>query len=406
MGLFRTNSCRRRTFLAHYNTILHQLLSLVPRHDFEQLVERFNGDRYVKRFKTWNQFTVMLFAQAGSKTSLRDIQNAFRAQARYLYHLGLEDCGVTKSTVAHANAHRDYRIYEALFYKLQERCRSMAPRHQFKFKNPLFSIDSTVIELGLSAFPWARYSRTHGAIKLHYGLNHAGNIPSFLNVTPNDVRGSDIGVARKHWPIVPDSINCFDKGYIDFGWFRRIDDEKAFFVTRPRKNFAYVVVGQQELPKNKSVLFDRIVEAEFKNTARKFPGRLRLIGYHDAESGRSFEFLTNNFTLAAATIAQIYKARWQIEAFFKWIKQNLRIKTFLGTSKNAVLTQVWVAMCYLLLLAYIKFQAKYSFSLFYLHRIIGETILAKLSILDLMHLSRRRLEKVRFGDPPQLCLQF
>jgi hypothetical protein len=387
--------------LAHYNTILHQLLSLAPRHDFDDLVRQFQGDRYVKRFSTWNQFTVMLFAQASGKSSLRDIQNAFAAQAGHLYHLGLKSA-VARSTLSDANASRDYRVYEKLFYRLQERCRSLAPKHQFRFKNPLFSIDSTVIELGLSAFPWARYSRTHGALKLHYGLDHAGNIPVFLNVTPNDARGSDVGVARQHWTIIPDSINCFDKGYIDFAWFRRIHDEKAFFVTRARKNFAYRVIGQQEASKNKSVVFDRIVEAELPATAQKFPAPLRLIGYFDSESGRHFEFLTNNFTLAAATIAQIYKARWQIEAFFKWIKQNLRIKSFLGTSKNAVLTQVWVAMCYLLLLAYIKFQAKYAFSLFYLHRVIRETILARFSILDLMHLNARRLARCQ---EPQLCLQ-
>lgn len=387
--------------MAHYNTVLNQLLSLVPRHDFDSLVRQFQGDRYVKRFSTWNQFTVLLFAQASGKGSLRDIQNSFAAEAAHLYHLGLPD-SIARSTISDANASRDYRIYERLFYQLQDRCRSMAPKHQFKFKNPLFSLDSTTIELCLTSFPWAKHSKLRGAIKLHYGIDHAGNIPVFLNVTKASC--SDVVFAGSHWNIIPDSIVCVDKGYIDFDWFRRIDEKNAYFVTRAKDNFAYKVIGQQKVPRGTGVLFDKSVTLIWRKSIEKFSKPLRLIGYRDKETGRCFEFLTNNFALSAATIARIYKARWQIEAFFKWIKQNLKIKAFLGTSRNAVLTQIWAAMCYLLILAYIKFQAKYDFSLFYLHRVIGQTILTRLSILDLLHLNTRRLAQIKLQER-QLCFQ-
>lgn len=388
--------------MAHYNTILHQLLSLVPRHHFDTRVRELQGDRYVKKFSTWHQLAVLLYAQASGKTSLRDIQNALDSQANHLYHLGLPP-HIARSTLADANASRDYRIYEDLFHRLQQRCRVMAPRHGFKFKNPMFTLDSTLIELCLRAIPWARYTRKRGALKLHYGLDHSGNIPNFLTITTG--RRADITIARKHWPIIPDSINCFDRGYLDFEWFRRINDAGAFFVTRARKGFRYRVAGQQEKPANTGVTCDRTIELLSWLSGEVYPYPLRLVSYTDDPSKRRFRFLTNNFELPADVIADIYKARWQIEAFFKWVKQNLKIKSFLGTSKNAVLTQIWVAMCYYLLLAYIKFQSKYAHSLFYLHRIIRETILDRLSLIDLLGLTERRLPRIR--DPePQLTFAF
>lgn len=388
--------------MAHYNTILHQLLSLVPRHHFDSRVRQLQGDRYVKKFSTWNQLSVLLYAQASGKTSLRDIQNALISHTNHLYHLGLSS-PMARSTLADANASRDYRIYEDLFYRLKDRCQTLAPRHRFKFNNPLFILDSTIIELCLSAIPWARHTRTKGAIKLHYALDFAGHMPALLTITTH--RTADITVARRKWPIIPDSINCFDRGYLDFEWFRRIHDGKAFFVTRTRKDVVYRVAGQQEKPKNTGVTCDRIIELPEWTSGKVYPYRLRLISFLDSTKRRRLQFLTNNFELPADVIADIYKARWQIEAFFKWIKQNLKIKSFLGTSKNAILTQIWVAMCYYLLLAYIKFQSRYSHSLFYLHRIVRETILDRLSLIDLIGLTNRRLSRIR--DPePQLAFAF
>lgn len=387
--------------MAHSNTILHQLLTLLPRHQFDQFVAGLDGDRYVKRFSTWNQLTVLLYAQASGKTSLREIQNGLIAQGSRAYHLGFSS-QVCRSTLADANAKRDCRVYERLFYALLERCRDLTPKHRFRFKNPLYSLDATVIELCLASFPWAKFTARKGALKLHYQFDHSGELPTFLTVTEG--KRHESRVVKSDFAIVPDSIYCFDRGYVDYGWFRRISDEKAFFVTRAKENMVYRVLGQHETPKNPGVISDESIELEGFYAAKDYPGKLRRICFIDAESGRQLTFLTNNFALAAATIAQIYKSRWQIEIFFKWIKHNLKIKTFLGTTKNAVLTQIWVAMCYYLLLAYVKYQARYRQSLFYLHRLVRETLLDRVLLVDLLSLNESRLARLKRQDL-QLALQ-
>lgn len=284
-----------------------------------------------------------------------------------------------------------------------ERCQTLAPRHRFHFRNPLVSIDSTVIELSVESFPWARYAKARGALKLHYGLDHRGNLPNFLVATSRHV--ADIRLARTHFPIIPDSIYCFDRGYLDGAWLRHIHDEKAFFVTRTKSSMKCGRISDRPLPEDMRILSDQNVAA--LGFCGLLGQPLRLVTYVDRETGKLYEFLTNNFVLPAVTIAEIYRSRWQIEVFFKWIKQNLRVKAFLGTSKNAVLTQIWVAMCYYLLLAYIKFQSRYANSLFYLHRLIRGSILDRLAIMDLLSLSEKALARIR--DPeldPQLALGF
>lgn len=387
--------------MAHYSTVFDDLLDLFPRHQFEKFSEALDADRYVKKFTTWNQLTVLLYAQASGKNSLREIETGLRSQPSRLYHLDLED-KVARSTLAEANARRPWRVYEKLFYAMLARCRDLTPVHKFRFKNPLYSFDATTIELALSAFPWAKYAKRQGAIKLHYQFDHAGQLPTFMTVT--DAKTQEITVAREAFAIVPDSIYCFDRGYIDFSWYRRITDEGAFFVTRAKSNAVMGYVGQQERPQAKGVIADFVVEMGGKYASEDYPYPLRLIAFFDSATGNYLEFLTNNFKLSAGTIAAIYKARWQIEIFFRWIKQNLKIKSFLGTSQNAVLTQVWVAMCYYLLLAYVKYQSRYRPSLFYLHRVVKETLLQRAKIIDLLRLNERRLK--RLGSPdPQLCLQ-
>lgn len=387
--------------MSHFNTILHQLLQFVPRHQFENSVQTLDGDRYVKTFSTWNQLTTLLYAQASGKDSLREIENGLLAQHGRLYHLGLP-AKIARSTLSDANTKRDCRIYEKLFYTLMHRCKDLTPRHKFRFKNPLFSFDSTVIDLCLAAFPWAKFRQRKGALKLHYQFDHAGEIPTFLTVT--DGKRHDLSVAKETFPILPDSIYCFDKAYIDWSWFRRIDDAGAFFVTRAKKNIKPHFLGQQEVPRGKGVIYDMTITTENFQARKDYPGLMRLIGFRDAKTGRFLEFITNNFHLSAATIAAIYKARWQIEIFFKWIKQNLKIKTFLGTSKNAVMTQIWIAMCYYLILAYIKYQTRYKASLFYLHRVVRETLMDRVSLIDLLNLNPSRLARMRRQDR-QLCLQ-
>jgi len=385
----------------HSNTIMSQLLLLLPRHQFDQAVSGFGGDAYVKKFSTWNQLTTLLYAQASGKNSLRDIQTAMGTQEPKLYHLGLPP--VKRSTLADANAGRNWRIMEKLFYHLLERCQTIAPKHKFRFKHKVTCFDSSTIDLCLALFPWATFQQTKGAIKLHCQLDLRGQIPSFVRVTHG--KGSDLTTVKHCLALEPDSINVLDRGYIDFDWFRQIDDASAFFVTRARSKMIYQVTGQQKLPLKNGLLYDHQISLSGRYTQDKYTRPLRLIGYLDPETGNTYEFLTNNFKLAAFTIAQIYKARWQVELFFKWIKQHLRIKTFLGTSKNAVLTQVWVAMCYFLLLSYIKFQSRFQRSLFLLHRLVQNTLFDRLTLIDLVRMPENKIPKFRALEP-QLCLNF
>ncbi len=276
--------------MAHSNTLMNQLLIHIPRHDFQSLVSQWGGDRYAKKFTTWNQFVTLLYAQAGDKKSLRDIQNGLGAHAAELYHLGFA-APVARSTLSDANATRDWRIFQGLFKALLERCRSLSPKHKFKFKNPLKTLDSTTLELCLSMYPWAKFRRAKGALKLHCLLDHAGNLPSFAVVT--DAKCSDLRAVKTHFVPIPDSIYCFDRGYTDFRFFRRIQETEAFFVTRAKERLRYRVTGQHPLPKNKAVLADFQIEWINLPSYERFPYPLRLIHFYDAENNRTFEFLTN-----------------------------------------------------------------------------------------------------------------
>ena len=385
--------------MGHYNTLFGHLLGQLPRHQFENLVSKYQGDRYAKKLSTWNQLSVLLYAQCGGHQSLRDIETGMLGQRSKLYHLGLPD-KICRNTLSHANSKRDWRIYQEFFYKLLSRCKDLTPKHRFRFKNPLYAFDATTLSLCLSVFPWARIKHKKGAIKMHFQLDYAGEIPVFMVVTKGDK--SDISVAKRNFPISRDSIYCIDRGYFDYGWFRHIDGQGAYFVTRSKKRVRYEVVGQhRDFTGKAGIVSDKIVQIN----PRKYPRWLRIVRYYDAKRDETFDFLTNNLQLPGKTIADIYKARWQIEAFFKWIKQNLKIKTFLGTSQNAVLTQIWAAMCYFLLLAYLKYQTKYAHSLYYLHRLIRAGLFMNLTFIDLLNLSQGRLGRVR-DDDLQLSFAF
>jgi len=377
-------------------TIFSEVLKLCPRYHFEKAVEQHGGDRYVKTFTTWQQFMTVLYSQITQKDSLRDIVTGLSAHAARWYHLGLS--GVYKSTLSDANAKRDYRIFEDLFYHLLSRCRDLTPKHKFRFKNPLYTIDASTIDLCLSVFPWAKFRTTKGAIKLHCLYDHSGALPTFLTVT--DGKKHDVRVVKDHsFPLSPDSIVSIDKAYIDYKWLNSLDVKGVWFVTRAKSNIDCSVVGQHPIT-GKGVLSDECISLQGPLTKIKYPKKLRLIRYYDEEKNKTLTFLTNNFKLAATTIAQIYKSRWQIELFFKWIKQNLKIKSFLGTSKNAVLTQIWVAMCYYLLLTYIKYQTKYGFSLLQLSRVIRETLFERKALIDILTMNPDRL-KFREEEPLQ-----
>jgi len=373
--------------MAHSNTLISDLLKFIPRHDFESIVRKHSGDRYVKHFDCWQQLITLLVAQASNHASLREIEQSMEINDPKLYHLGLTK--VRRSTLADANRKRPSEMFEGLFYKLVERCQALTPKHKFRFKNELLTWDATIISLCLSAFPWSKFGKTKGALKLHVQLNNSGNIPDFIAATPGFVHEST--AAKRFFDLKPDSIYCFDRGYWDYTLFRRINNARAFFVTRTKETMNYTITGQHTETTCNGVLSDDVIT--LKND--KYQRELRLIRYYDKEDGEVFEFLTNNFHLSAYTISKIYQARWQIEAFFKWIKQNLKIKTFLGTNQNAVLTQIWVAMCYFLLLAYIKFKTSFQKSLFYLHKMVQDALFLPLTIIDLLKVSSKRLERFK-----------
>lgn len=373
------------------DTIFSELLKLCPSYHFEKAVEQYRGDRYVKSFTTWQQYITILYAQVTQKNSLRDIVTGLSAHVPRWYHIGLT--GVHKSTLSDANTNRDARIFEDLFYHLLSRCRNLTTKHRFRFKNPLYTIDATTIDLCLAVFPWAKFRKAKGAIKMHCLYDHSGAMPSFL--TGTDGKRHDVRVAKESsFPLLPDSIVSIDKAYIDYKWLYSLDNQRVWFVSRAKTNIDYVVTGQHEIT-GKGVLSDERIALQGPMTKAFYPKELRLIRYYDEERQKTLVFLTNNFKLAASTIAQVYKSRWQIELFFKWIKQNLKIKSFLGTSRNAVLTQIWVAMCYYLLLTYIKYQTKFCHSLLYLSRVIRETLFERKSLIDILTLRPERLLMAR-----------
>jgi len=376
--------------MANYSTLLNNLLDFIPRYKFERIVNSFNADRYVKTLKCWVQMVVLIYAQSSGKDTLREIVQGLEVNTSKLYHLGLPE--IKRSTLAEANKNRDYQIYEALFYEILSRCKDLTPKHKFRFKNPLYSFDATTIDLCLSAFPWAKFRTAKGALKMHCLYNHSGDIPEFAVMTDGSV--SDITAAKSDLSIIPDSIYCLDRAYTDLELWMNIGLQRAYFVTKLKSNIKYKVTGQHTETLKKGILSDEKIRLKNK----KYDKELRLIRYYDDETGNIIEFITNNFSLAPFTIVQIYKTRWQIEIFFRWIKQNLKIKSFLGTSKNAVLTQVWIAMIYYLLLTYIKYQTKFHGTLLYLHRIVREALMARLGLIDLLRVTPAKISNFKINE--------
>ena len=343
--------------MGHCSTILRQILHLVPRYVFERLAAQHHGGAALRTMTRWSQFVALVAAQLSGRASLRDLEASLAAQQPRLYHLGVRV--PPRSSLARVNAAQPYRLYEALCAKLLERCSALAPRHGFRFKHKRYTLDSSFIELSLMVFPWASYKSAKGAAKLHVGLDHAGYLPAFVSLT--DGRTSDIAEARRlAWP--RGSMVVCDKGHTDFAWYQALMEQGIWFVTRARDNACFEVLSPAE-PRHENVLFDQTVRMTGVKPRAIGLRPLRRVGGRDPETGKEYVFLTNAFHLAARTIAEVYRARWQIELFFKWLKQNLRITTFLGTSQNAVLTQIWIAMCVYLMLAYLKFVSRTGRSL-------------------------------------------
>lgn len=343
--------------MSAFCSVFGQILKLFPRTEFEQLVAETKAQRHARGFTCWEQFTAMLFCQLGGAHSLREICQGLASVEGKLNHLGLGAAPKT-STLSYANAHRPAVLYERVFQRLYNRCREVAPKHQLRFKNPLLSIDATVIELCASLYDWAHYTRTKGAVKLHMILDHNGLLPSFCHIT--EARKYDVVVARE-WKIAPGTVIVFDRGYTDFRWFRALTERGVFFVTRLKRGTLYEVIEERSVPQRSGVLRDAVIRLTSRQLEGSSP-KMRLVEYRD-EEGHTYEFLTNHLGFGSTTIAKIYKQRWQIELFFKAIKQNLRIKTFVGTSANALHTQVWTALIAILVLRYLQLRSTFGWAL-------------------------------------------
>ena len=396
--------------MKNFATVFNQFLKQVPRSVFNKFVDKFKGDYRTRVFKCWSQFGVMLFVQLTGKISLRDTVIGFSNKENYFYHLGIKN--VARSTLADANQNRDWRIYEELFNEVLVRCHDVAPKHKFRFNNKLQSLDATTIDLCLDVFPWANFRQTKGGVKLHTKLDHSGHIPSFLNIT--DAKTHEIRVARA-LQFEPGSILAFDKAFIEFRWLHNIHQNHGYWVTRMKKNIKYSILRkpEQQLPelskraRKKGILKDVIIRLS-GSKASDLPIELRLVVYQDPETGKIYEYITNIFHLSALTIAEIYKARWDIEKFFRWIKQNLKVKTFIGTSENAVKTQIWIAMITYLLLAYIKYKTRCSYTLLEIQRLVRENIFARMSLNSLLLQGSDELTNNKDPkpvNPRQVCLQ-
>ena len=340
-------------------SMFSQILKLVPRVDFERLVQKTGAERGAKGLSSWSQFVAMLFCQLGRAHSLREIEGGLKSCEGKLSHLGIE--ATARSSLSYANGHRPWQLFEHVFYELLERVRgSVALPRKFRFKNKLVSLDSTVIDLCLSMYDWAKFRRTKGAVKLHLVLDHDGYLPCFGVITDGGVH--DVKVAQQ-LSFAPGTVVVDDRGYNDYGLFGRWTAQGVFFVTRLKHNAQYEVVETHAPPQNRGILCDQTIRLTGLGAQEKCPHLLRRVEAVREDTGETLVFLTNHHKLGASTIAAIYKDRWSIELFFKALKQNLKIKTFVGTSPNAVKTQIWCALISMLLLRYLQLRSRFGWSL-------------------------------------------
>jgi len=339
-------------------SMFSQLLQLFPRTEFEQVVRKHKGERHARGFTCWGQFIAMLFCQLGKAQSLREICGGLAACEGKLRHLGIPDAP-KRSSLAYANEHRSWEIYPEIFEKLLGRCREIVgPRRKFRFKNKLMSIDATTIDLCASLFDWAHFRRTKGGVKLHLVLDHDGYLPCFAVI--ETAKSQEVKLAEK-MSFEPGTIVVMDRGYTGFRLFKKFTEEGVYFVTRMRNDLVYAIDKERPVPKNRNILRDQIVFLGSKNYRLDIP--LRRIEIWLEETQETMVFLTNNMDLAATTIAAAYRDRWQIELFFKALKQCLRVKTFVGTSANALKIQLWTALIAMLLLKYLQLRSRFGWSL-------------------------------------------
>tara|TARA_B110001454_G_C12682549_1_gene418732 strand:- start:154 stop:1317 length:1164 start_codon:yes stop_codon:yes gene_type:complete len=376
--------------MANKSYVFAQFLSLLSRYEFQRVVNKYQGDYRTKIFKCWDQMACMVLAHIRQENSLRDIDIVLNAHANKLYHIGIKQC--PKSTLADANERRDYRIYEEFAKSLMHRARREYAQTELALEvdNAVYALDASIIDLTLSLFPWAKFRKTKGAIKLHAMIDLRGNIPAFLTITDGKVH--DVKVAPLV-PIEPEGIYVVDRGYVDFAWLWSVHQTGAFFVTRLKKSLNWTRVVSHPVDKSIGLRCDQEVLLSSLRLKNLYPNRLRRISFRDETQNRTLVFLTNNFTLPSETIATLYKARWEIELFFKWIKQNLRVKTFYGTSPNAVKIQIWIAMIVYLKLAILKERYHLEPSLSKLLHFLEVNLFERKSLINIFQTNTRATHK-------------
>ena len=341
-----------------YTSVFAQMLQMISRYEFQKAVDRYGAERNSKGLSSWSHFVSMLFGQLSGQDGLRGVEAGMASQQKQLYHLGARR--VKRSTLSYANAHRSNEVFKSVFETMISKVAAKAPGHRFRFKNSLFSFDATTIDLCLGLYDWAKFRKTKGGIKVQVKLNHSGYIPEFVTVTE----------AKRHEAkelpklrLKSGDVVVFDRGFTNYKQFAKYCMEGIYFVTRLKKNADYRVVERRDVSKYEHISSDQIIEMKGFYSKKKCPVRLRRIRVKDPETGKYIVLLTNQMQWAPTTVAAVYKDRWQIEIFFKTIKQNLKIKSFLGTSRNAILSQIWVAMIAYLLLAYMKFVSTYKWTI-------------------------------------------
>jgi len=343
-----------------FSSIFGQILQIFSKGEFYRAVMETGAEKGTKGFSSWQQFVAMIFCQLGQAHSLREICGGLASCLGKLKHLGV-DSSPSRSTLSYANEHRPWQLYQKIFYQLLDKCRVLAVgRKTFRFKNKLLTLDATMIELCASLFNWARYRQTKGAVKLHLLLDHEGYLPVFAYITEGKVH--EVNIA-KGLSFPRGSIVVIDRGYVDYELFSKWIKEEVYFVTRQKSNADFEVVENRDVPLNRNILKDQIIELKGYASKKKCPYKLRRIEVWDKDNEQVIVLLTNHFEFGPTTIASIYKDRWQIEIFFKTIKQNLRIKTFVGTSANALMIQIWTALIAILILKYLKFRSRFHWSL-------------------------------------------
>ncbi len=377
--------------------IFSQIMNFMPLQTFRRCVGKYRGNFKVKTFSCLDQFLCMAFAQITYRESLRDIEVCLRSQNNKLYHMGIRG-NVCRSTLADANEKRDWRIYAELAHSLITTARTLYSKDTFieELDETIYALDSTTIDLCLSVFPWATFRKNKGAIKLHTLLDLRGNIPTFIYISDgklHDVNALDL------IPLEAGAFYVMDRGYVDFKRLHFFTEIAAFFVTRAKTNIKFRRLYSHPVDRDTGLVCDQTILLTGFASRKGYPGKLRRVKFHDATTGKTLVFLTNNFKLPALTIAQLYRSRWQVELFFKWIKQNLRIKSFYGTSENAVKTQIWIAISVYVLVAIMKKELHFKESLYTILQVLSVSAFEKTTIYQLI------TEHKCKNEPPPLCKQ-